>query len=73
MYTKAYRQSSKGAKQSVRETADGAIHDGHLKAGNLVSADHFESRLKGRTYDSYGGVSSEKYVGRYIFVDSVSL
>ena len=71
-YAKNHRQSTKGAVQKVRLTTDGAIHDGHLRPGNLVSVDHFESRLKGRTYTSYNGINSDKYVGGCIFVDSMS-
>lgn len=48
-YAKRHRQSTKGAVQKVRLTTYNAIHDGHLRPGNLVSVDHFESRLKGRT------------------------
>ena len=38
---------------------------------NLVSADHSESRLKGRTYNSLGGLNADKFVGGYIIVDSM--
>ena len=55
-----------------RDTTDGAIHDDHLRSGNLVSADHFESRLKGRTIQSLVSASAYKYVGGCIFVDSMS-
>ena len=37
-----------------------------------VSVDHFESRLKGQTNDSFGKTSSDQYVGGYIFVDHMS-
>jgi hypothetical protein len=40
-----------------------------LRAGAGVSVDHFESRLIGRTYDSYGKTTSAQYVGGCIFVD----
>ena len=57
---------------SVDITADGSLKDGHLSSGATVSVDHFESRLKGRTYDSYGKTSSNQYVGGCIFVDHMS-
>ena len=38
----------------------------------MVSVDHFESRLEGRMYSSLGGLTSNKYVGGCIFVDSMS-
>ena len=71
-YAKGRRKSTKGSVTSNKESTDGAIHDGHLRAGNLVSVDHFESRLKGRTYESYGAASADKYIGGWIFVDSMS-
>jgi hypothetical protein len=37
--------------------------------GVNLSADHFESRLSGRTYDSYGKPSSAQFVGGALFVD----
>ena len=57
---------------SVDITADGSLKDGHLSPGAAVSVDHFESRLKGRTYDSFGKTSSDQYVGGCIFVDHMS-
>ena len=71
-YAKAYRQSTKGSIQKKRETTNGAIHDTHLCPGHLVSADHFESRLKGRIMQSMGSVSADQYIGGCIFVDSMS-
>ena len=37
-----------------------------------MSVDHFESRLKGWTYESMGGMTADKYVGGCIFVNSMS-
>ena len=71
-YAKGHQQPTKGSIQSTRVTTDGAIHDGHLRPGNLVSVDHFESRLRGRTYSSFNSASSNKYVGGCIFVYSMS-
>ena len=68
----SHRQSTKGSIQSIYPETDGTIHDGHLRAENLISVNHFESRLKGRTYEYLGGIASDKYVGGCIFVDSMS-
>ena len=71
-YAKGHRKTTKGSIHKPNPETDGAIHDGNPRAGNLVSVDHFESRLKGRTYSSLGGMTSEKYVKGCIFVDSMS-
>ena len=51
--------------------------EGHLKDGNLhpshhLSADHFESRLLGRTFSSYGADNAVKYKGGCVFIDHMS-
>ena len=71
-FAKAHRRPTKGKTSSVDITADGSLKDGHLSPGAAVSIDHFESRLKGRTYDSFGKTSSDQYVGGCIFVDHMS-
>jgi hypothetical protein len=71
-YSKAHAKSTSGNTQSVNATTDGALKDGALRAGAKVSADHFESRLKGRTYTSYGRTTSDQFVGGCIFVDHMS-
>jgi hypothetical protein len=38
-----------------------------------VSVDHFESRVLGRTFDSFGKVNSNTYKGGCIFVDHRSV
>ena len=58
--------------KSCNSITDGAIHQGQLRAGNLVSVDHFEYRLKGRTYQSMCRMTADRYVGGCIFVDSMS-
>ena len=45
-YAKAHRQPTKGSIKTANPNTDGAIHVNQLRAGNLVSCDHFESRLK---------------------------
>ncbi len=34
-----------------------------------MSVDHFESRLKGHTFDSFGKATSDQYISGCIFVD----
>ena len=43
-----------------------------MKPGAHVSVDHFESRVLGRTFDSFGNVSSDAYKGGCLFVDHAS-
>jgi hypothetical protein len=43
-----------------------------LRPGCQVSVDHFESRILGRTFDSFGKTSSEMFKGGCIFVDHAS-
>ena len=71
-YAKTHRLPINGPIQSKNPKTDGAIHQGHLMAVNLVLVDHFESRLKGRTYESMGCMTADKYVGGCICVDSTS-
>jgi Integrase core domain. len=71
-YAKAHVQSTAGNRQTPNPATDGALKDGQLRPGNKVSADHFESGLKGRTYSSYGKTTSDQYVGGCIFVDHMS-
>ena len=52
--------------------ADEALKRDHIRPGQAVSVDHFESRLKGRTYTSFGKTTSKQYVGGCIFVDHMS-
>jgi hypothetical protein len=66
---KAKRRARKSTLQTKVTERDGALTSGHVKVGARVSVDHFESRLQGRTYDSYGKPSSTKFVGGALFVD----
>jgi Reverse transcriptase (RNA-dependent DNA polymerase) len=77
-YAKGHRRSvhprqhqpTKRLSQPVElDTTVGALKIGHLKPGAEVSVDHFESRILGRTFDSYGKVTSETYKGGCIFAD----
>jgi hypothetical protein len=59
-YSKAHRKPTKGNKQTTNPLTDGALKAAHLRAGAAVSVDHFESRLKGRTYTSFGCTTSDQ-------------
>ena len=69
---KGHRKPTKGNKQSTNKLTDGAIKGGDLRPGASISVDHFESRVKGRTRQSYGSSSADQYVGGCIFVDHMS-
>jgi hypothetical protein len=66
---KQSRRSWKSTLHPVVPKRDGALKDGHLVPGAKISVDRFESRLLGRTFDSFGKSSSAKFKGRCIFVD----
>ena len=68
-YAKAHRRTTHGKRTQVNKERDGSLRAEHLAPGARVSVDHFESRLLGRTRDSYGKPSSDKYKGGCIFVD----
>ena len=68
-YAKAHRRSTHGRTSHTNEECDGSLKAEHLGPGVRVSVDHFESRLLGRTRDSYGKPSSDKFKGGCIFVD----
>ena len=70
-YAKAHRKPTKGSIKTDDTNTDGAIHVNQLRVGKLVSSDHFESILKGRTYKSMGELNADTYLGGYIFVDSM--
>jgi hypothetical protein len=71
-FAKGRRKPTGGKKSTAHPHSTGALKDSHLRAGSSVSVDHFESRLKGRTYTSYGKTTSDQYVGGCIFVDHMS-
>ena len=71
-FAKAHRTPTKGTISKINPKSDGALKDKHLRAGSGVSVDHYESRLKGRSYTSFGKATSEQYVGGCIFVDHMS-
>jgi hypothetical protein len=64
---KAKRRANKSSLQEKNTERDGALKTGNLKVGARVSLDHFESRLLGITYDSYGKPSSTKFKGGSLY------
>jgi hypothetical protein len=66
---KQTRRSKQSTLHKAVTERDGSLKDGHLISGARVSVDHFESRLLGRTFDSFGKSSSVKFKGGCIFVD----
>ena len=71
-FAKGHRRSKRSITSASNPERDGALKVGHLKPGLQVSVDHFESRLLGRTFDSYGKASSATNKGGCIFVDHCS-
>jgi hypothetical protein len=53
-FAKAKRRPKYAQRTTTTSERDGALKKDNLRAGAEVSVDHFESRLRGRTYDSYG-------------------
>ena len=68
-FAKGHRRAIKSSKTVPDADHTGALKVEHLKPGVQVSVDHFESRLLGRTFDSYGRASSSTYKGGCMFVD----
>ena len=71
-YTKAHRKPKRVKMSNADPIAVGSLKARHLGPGSVISVDHFESRLKRRTYNSYGKTNSDQYVGGCIFVDHMS-
>ena len=71
-YAKAHRRPRHNVISTLNAVRDGALKVNHLKPGAHVSVDHFESRLLGRTFDSYGKATSATYKGGCLFVDHAS-
>jgi hypothetical protein len=69
---KAKRRAKKSSIQIKTTERYGALKTGNLKVGARVSLDHFESRLVGITYDSYGKPSSTKFKGGDLYVEHAS-
>ena len=71
-FAKGHRRAVKSATHVPNDNAVGALKVDHLKSGAQVSVDHFESRLLGRTFDSYGKATSDTSKGGCIVVDHSS-
>jgi hypothetical protein len=71
-FAKAKCRPRKSERQTNIPERDGSINADHIRPGARVSVDHFESRLRGRTFDSYGKATLDQYVGECIFVDHSS-
>ena len=70
-HAKAKRKKTHGKTVTIDKESEGYLEKEHFCPGNTVSFDHFESRIKGRTYISFGRSISEQYVGGFVFVDSM--
>ena len=71
-FAKAHCQPTKGSLQKKNPVSDGTVRSGNLCPRAGVSTDHFESRVKRMTLNSYGKPGSAQYVGGCIFVDHMS-
>jgi hypothetical protein len=69
-YAKAHWRSI-STKHTTNSCA-GILKADHLCPGCQASVDHFESRILGRTFDSFGKTSSEMFKGGCIFADHAS-
>ena len=72
LYSKAHRRPTGGNKCSTNDMSDGSLKRNILRPGETISVDHFESRLKGRTWTSTGSGSADTFKGGCIFVDHMS-
>ena len=64
-FAKGHRRAIRSSTNVPDDSKTGALKVEHLKPGVQVSVDHFESRLLGRTFDSYGKALSDTYKGGY--------
>ena len=71
-YVKAMRKATHRKTTKIDKDAEGDLKSNHLRPGDAVSTDHFESRIKGRTLSSFGRSTSQQYVGGCLFVDHMS-
>lgn len=51
-YAKAMRKVTYGKTAKIDKDSEGDLKSNHLRPGDAVSTDHFESRIKGRTLSS---------------------
>ena len=62
-FAKGHRRAIQSVVHVPNDEHVGALKVDHLKPGAQVSVDHFESRLLGRTFDSYGKATSDTFKG----------
>ena len=58
-YAKARRKVTNGKIAKIDKDSEGDLKSNHLRPGDAVSTDHFESRIKGRTLSSFGRSTSQ--------------
>ena len=71
-YDKARRKATHGKTTKIDKCSEGDLKSNHLRPGDAVTTDHFESRIKERTLSSFGRSTSQQYVGWCLFVDHMS-
>ena len=52
-YAKLHRSSTGGKRNHTHPKSNGSFKENHLRPGKPVSAEYFESTLKGCTYTSF--------------------
>ena len=68
-YARARRKAAHGKMTWINPASEGYLKNDHLHPGVSVSVDHFESRIKGRTFSSFWQSTSEHFVGNCVYVD----
>ena len=69
---KGHRQSTRGQIYTPYPIKTGSLKVNDLRPGTTISVDHFESRVKGCTFDSFGKPTLDQFIGGYLFVDHAS-
>ena len=70
LYGKQHKTTQGGQHSSKDET--GALSKDHLKPGDLIFSDQYQSRTPGRTLESRGGSNATQYYGGTLFYDAAS-
>ena len=68
-YFKARHKAAHGKITKIDKRSERYLKNNHFCPGDVVSTDHFEQRIKGRTLSSFGRNTSQQYVRGYLFVD----
>ena len=61
-YAKARRKATHVEVTKIDPSVEVDLKKVHLRPGASVSVDHFESRIKGRTFHSFGRITSEHFL-----------